>query len=132
MTRTPQATFNELVHRVSALVAGYSGQVQRLAELYAEKTHVSFPMTPDAQPLRTRAELRAHFADVASRLRGGVAGMRAEDVRIHQTTDPEVIVAEFRYQAGQPEGGLRLPNVFVMRVRDGEIIESRDYSASAA
>jgi hypothetical protein len=48
---------------------------------------------------------------------------------IHETTDPEVIVAEFEYQGTAAETGeeFALPGVFVMRVRDGEIVSSRDY-----
>jgi ketosteroid isomerase-like protein len=51
-----------------------------------------------------------------------------DNVTIHETTDPEVIVAEFEYQgttdADEPYA---LPAIFVMRVRDGEIVSSRDY-----
>jgi uncharacterized protein len=50
------------------------------------------------------------------------------NVTIHETADPEVIVAEFEYQ-GTTETGepYALPAIFVMRVRDGEIVSSRDY-----
>ena len=45
------------------------------------------------------------------------------------TTDPEVIVAEFEYQGtvAETEEPFVLPGIFVLRVRDGEIISSRDY-----
>jgi ketosteroid isomerase-like protein len=48
---------------------------------------------------------------------------------VHTTTDPEVIVAEFEYAGtivatGEP---FRVPAIFVLRVRDGLIVESRDY-----
>ncbi|MCX5096217.1 hypothetical protein OOK36_47105 [Streptomyces sp. NBC_00365] len=40
----------------------------------------------------------------------------------------EVIVAEFGYEFTLPVGTMtKVPCVFVMRVRDGQIIESRDY-----
>src|ERR1700689_4653087 len=54
---------------------------------------------------------------------------RVGNVTIHETTDPEVIVAEFEYQGtaagtGEPYA---LPGIFVLRVRNGEIVSSRDY-----
>ena len=50
------------------------------------------------------------------------------NVTIHETTDPEVIVAEFEYQGTTGAGeAYALPAIFVMRVRDGEIVSSRDY-----
>jgi ketosteroid isomerase-like protein len=40
-----------------------------------------------------------------------------------------VIVAEFEYQGTVAETGepFALPGIFVLRVRDGEIVSSRDY-----
>ncbi|MGH3659519.1 MAG: nuclear transport factor 2 family protein, partial [Micromonosporaceae bacterium] len=53
---------------------------------------------------------------------------RAVDTTVHETADPEVIVGEFAYEVTQADGTVNLvPCVFVMRVRDGEIVESRDY-----
>ena len=48
---------------------------------------------------------------------------------IHETTDPEVIVAEFEYQGTAADTGepYALPAIFVLRVRNGEIVSSRDY-----
>ncbi|MFL6074996.1 MAG: nuclear transport factor 2 family protein [Mycobacteriales bacterium] len=117
--RTPSDVFLALVRGVA------SGQRDGLADLYAERTHVEHPFHPlRPAPLRTRDELRAHFG-------GGGPALRREpvDIRIHQTTDPEVIVAEFAYAGTNPDTGesFRIPGIFVMRVRDGQIVESRDY-----
>jgi len=53
---------------------------------------------------------------------------RVGNVTIHETTDPEVIVAEFEYRgttdAGEPYAP---PTSFVLRVRNGEIVTCRDY-----
>jgi uncharacterized protein len=51
------------------------------------------------------------------------------NVTIHQTTDPEVIVAEFEYQGTSGDTGepYSVPGIFVLRVRNGEIVSSRDY-----
>ncbi|MFJ5262569.1 nuclear transport factor 2 family protein [Streptomyces sp. NPDC088387] len=111
-----------------ALVNGVAeGRWSELPGLYAEQTHVVHPFDPlRAAALRTRDELRAHFTpgDTGPRL-----NRRATNITIHQTTDPEVIVAEFEYRGTVEETGeaFALPGVFVLRVRDGQIVSSRDY-----
>jgi ketosteroid isomerase-like protein len=50
------------------------------------------------------------------------------DDHVYVTPDPEVVIFEFRY-AGVVDGrAFTLPCIFVVRVRDGEIVESRDYA----
>lgn len=77
--------------------------------------------------LAPRREQRLADGDLA----GGVRRLdrRAADITIHETTDPEVIVAEFAYRGTVVETGepFALPGVFVLRVRDGRIVSSRDY-----
>jgi len=46
---------------------------------------------------------------------------------VHRTADPEVVVAEFSYAGTADRGDFAVPCVFVVRVRDGRIVESRDY-----
>jgi uncharacterized protein len=118
---SPREVFLRLVHGVC------EGRWDELPELYAERTHVAHPFHPLGVPaLRSRDELREHFAAGSS----GVAfDRRPADITIHETADPEVIVAEFAYRgtvAGTDEP-VAVPCVFVLRVRDGEIVESRDY-----
>ncbi|MDR7302931.1 hypothetical protein [Haloactinomyces albus] len=52
-----------------------------------------------------------------------------EHVRIHDTGDPEVIVAELAYvsDGDGDDPPLSLRCCFVIRVRGGEIRETRDY-----
>jgi uncharacterized protein len=100
---------------------------EELPSLYAEQTHVVHPFDPHRAPaLRTRDELREHFrpTDTGPRLH-----RRPANITIHQTTDPEVIVAEFEYQGTVADTGepFTLPAIFVLRVRNGEIVSSRDY-----
>jgi uncharacterized protein len=124
-TLTPHEVFLKLVWGVS------EGRWDELADLYAEETYVEHPFAPgDAKPLRTREELREHFS----------AGRRLPPFRqepagitVHETADPEVIVAEFEYR-GTVEGGeaYTVPCIFVIRVRDGLIVASRDYIDHAA
>src|SRR5689334_20579183 len=117
---------------VSRLVAGRlsaaerEAQLDALADLYAEQTDVRHPFAPLGDtPLRTRAELREHFAAA------GPADEveRFEPVRpvVHATGDPEVIVFEFAYAISVDGREAEIPCIFVIRVREGRIVESRDY-----
>jgi uncharacterized protein len=118
---TPQDVFLALVDGVAA------GRWDELPDLYAEHTDVVHPFDPLRAPaLRTRAELRAHFRPTAA---GPELDRRPANITIHQTTDPEVIVAEFEYRGTVVETGETFvqPGIFVLRVRDGEIVSSRDY-----
>jgi ketosteroid isomerase-like protein len=120
---TPEEVFLKLVHGVAA--RDYAA----LPELYAEQTDVRHPMNPYGDhPLLSRAALREHFGGTGPRV-AGVVRFEPANIRVHQTADPEVIVAEFEYagtvlETGQP---FTVPAIFVLRVRDGLIVESRDY-----
>lgn len=98
-----------------------------LPGLYAEKTDVVHPFHPLRAPaLRTRDELRKHFHSASA---GPQMRRQPANIVIHETLDPEVIVAEFEYQGTVDDTGepFALPGIFVLRVRNGEIVESRDY-----
>ncbi|MDX6263016.1 MAG: uncharacterized protein QOH84_4704 [Kribbellaceae bacterium] len=120
---TPEEVFLRLVHGVA------DRDFEALPALYAEKTDVRHPMSPYGDhPLLSRDALREHFGGTGPRV-AEVVRFRPDAIRVHQTQDPEVIVAEFDY-AGTVLAtgeGFRVPCVFVLRVRDGEIVESRDY-----
>jgi uncharacterized protein len=120
MAPTPREVFHQLVWGVS------EGRWDELPELYAEKTYVEHPFAPAGdRPLRSRDELREHFS-AGKRMPPLV--QEPADITVHETADPEVIVAEFEYR-GTTENGetFRVPCVFVIRVRDGKIVGSRDY-----
>jgi uncharacterized protein len=111
-----------------ALVNGVAeGRWEDLPGLYAEQTDVLHPFDPLRHPaLRSRDELREHFTSASA---GPGPTRRVANVTIHQTTDPEVIVAEFEYQGTSGDTGepYSVPGIFVLRVRNGEIVSSRDY-----
>jgi ketosteroid isomerase-like protein len=118
---SPREVFLALVNGVA------EGRWDELPSLYAEQTHVVHPFDPlRPTALRSRDELREHFrpTDVTPRLH-----RRPANITIHETTDPEVIVAEFEYQGTNVDTGepFALPAIFVLRVRNGEIVDSRDY-----
>lgn len=121
MTRSPREVFLALVHGVAA------ERWEELPDLYAEQTDVVHPFDPLRSPaLRTRDALREHFRPTGA---GPRLHRRAAGITIHETGDPEVIVAEFEYRGTVADTGaaFTLPGIFVLRVRDGEIVSSRDY-----
>jgi uncharacterized protein len=129
---TPTEVVRAVAAGVGRLIAGDLTEPERealldhLAGLYAERTDVRHPFSPLGDtPLRTRADLRRHFAEGPGRARGAD---RFEAVgRVLETADPELVVFEFDY-AGSVDGrSFAVPCVFVTRVRDGVIVESRDY-----
>jgi ketosteroid isomerase-like protein len=92
----------------------------RLASLYAEDAVVEIPFAaPGGISVTGRADVHAHFLAAA---RGPLA-FTADHIVIHETADPEVVISEFDY-AGP---SYRFRNIQVLRVRDGKIVESRDY-----
>ncbi|MEU8611036.1 nuclear transport factor 2 family protein [Actinoplanes sp. NPDC048791] len=119
--QSPREVFLALVHGVA------EERWDELPGLYAEQTDVRHPFDPLRAPaLRTRDELREHLRPTGT---GPRLHRRATNITIHETTDPEVIVAEFEYQGTVAETGEPFvqPGIFVLRVRDGQIISSRDY-----
>jgi ketosteroid isomerase-like protein len=117
---TPESggtVFERLVHGVAG------ARWDELPELYAEETHVTHPFLPGSGVVRTRDELRAHF-------QAGKAlnpGFSVADLVTHRSTDPEVVIGEFAYQGEYGGRPVRIANIFVLRIRDGLIVESRDY-----
>lgn len=135
---TPGQVVQAVAEGVSRLVSGRltdverETQLDRLASCYAERTDVRHPFAPSGDtPLRTRAELRAHFAAVGTAT-PGVERFVPVDMAVHQTADPEVVVVEFAYAVSAGGRDVEVPCVFVVRVRDGVIVQSRDYADHVA
>ncbi|MEU8125065.1 nuclear transport factor 2 family protein [Spirillospora sp. NPDC049024] len=125
MTPPGAPTPREVFARLSAGIS--AGRWDELAALYAEDAVVEQPFAlPPAPPrLEGRAEIDRHFRAAAR----GPLELRARDVVVHETADPEVIVAEFGYDGRvvPPGRAFRVANIQVLRVRDGLIAETRDY-----
>ena len=116
---TPRQVFQRYLDAITAQ------RWDELPALYTQDAVVEHPFgPPDHRILHDRDELRTHFAA----LRDLGLRMQASDVLVHDTLDPEVIIAEFRYHGttntSQP---IRRRNIFVITVRDGHIVNSRDY-----
>lgn len=117
---TPREVFDQLSHLIS------TGAWTEAADLYAEDTVVDQPFALPA-PGRTvgREQIRAHFALAAT----GTLSVKAENVVVHETTDPETVIAEYDYLGHDSATGrsFRAANIQVLTVRAGLITSSRDY-----
>lgn len=119
--RSPREVFLALVHGLC------EGRLDEVVSLYAEKTDVSHPFDPmRGQGFMSQAQLAEHFA---KRPPSNTITAEPSNTRIHETQDPEVIVAEFAYAGENLETKTPFSYacICVMRVRDGQIVESRDY-----
>jgi len=114
-------------HVFERLIQGISNRSwDRLSELYADSVVVEQPFgLPHPLRLEGRDQLAAHFAAGAQL----PLELTARNVVVHETRDPEVIVAEFDYAGRVTSTGrsFTVPNILVIRVRDGKIVASRDY-----
>lgn len=125
MPATPRQVFESLLRGIT------ERRFDSLYELYAEDCTVDVPFAiPEPLHLAGRQALREHF-------QAGAAipiEMTATNVVVHETADPEVIVAEWDYHVRGTTTGKELTaaNIQVMRVRDGKIVATRDFHHHAA
>ncbi|MET8451683.1 nuclear transport factor 2 family protein [Streptomyces sp. NPDC005209] len=120
-TRSPRDVFQKLLNGITA------GRFSELAELYAEDTVVETVFEPlGPRRFEGRDTLRERFAQVAAH---SLIELTSSNVVIRETDDPEVIVAEWDYQVHHRVTGrtFEAANIQVLRVRDGLIVNSRDY-----
>ncbi|MBX6722254.1 MAG: nuclear transport factor 2 family protein [Dactylosporangium sp.] len=102
------------------------GRWTELSRLYADDAVVEQPLlAPTPGRIVGREQIDAHFSAAAS----GPIRLRVRNLVVHDTTDPEVIIAEYDYEATHAVTGrtTTLANIQVLRVRDGKIQASRDY-----
>jgi ketosteroid isomerase-like protein len=123
-TRSSRETAEQLLR---AAVSDIPGD---MADCYAPEVVIEMPFAVDAlYPSRietTREQLRARFqAGAASRRYKGL-----DNVVIHETADPEVIITEYELHGEMTATGEPFSARFAMviTVRDGHIVHSRDYS----
>src|SRR5262245_8525784 len=116
---SPRQVFESLLSGISA------GRWDDLPDLYAEAAVVDQPFSVPPTRLEGRARIQAHFAAAA----GGPLRLHARNVVVHETGDPEVVIAEYDYHGRVTTTGrtFEVANVQVLRVRDGRIVASRDY-----
>ncbi|MCO5994402.1 nuclear transport factor 2 family protein [Actinoallomurus rhizosphaericola] len=118
----PRAVYERILR------AALDGSPDDYADLYAADAVLEFPFAAPGLPrsLRGREGIRAH-------LRAAMGGaLKIEEFRgvvVHETTDPEVIVAEHAIVGTATASGLpcSIANLIVLTVRDGRIVHQRDY-----
>ena len=128
MTSEQRSTRTIIERHLERVSRGMSGD---LADAYAENAVVEQPFMPHGQGrIDGREALRAHFERAASLpLR-----FRVDNLVVHETTDPEVVIAEYDYDARvvPTDETFRVSNVQIFQVRGSEIVRSRDYHDHAA
>jgi ketosteroid isomerase-like protein len=120
MAASPREVFEH--HRRAITARAWS----ELSELYADDVVVDLPFNlPEPLRLKGREQLHARFLGAAKL----PLEMEMHNLVVHETSDPEVIVAEFDYHGRMTDSGREfdVANVIVMRVRNGKIVASRDY-----
>lgn len=119
-------TPRETVERLLSLTA--PGPTPEMADVYALDAVFELPFLPPGaeHPEGGRDAFRAHLVEGARIQRFD----SVDDVHIHETADPEVVIAEYRINGTVLATGKRfdLPIINVSRVRDGLIVSTRSYS----
>jgi ketosteroid isomerase-like protein len=115
-----------MVDQVRRMVAG---EGVAFAELFAEDGVLTYPFPAPGQPtqLLGREAIREYHS--AASQRRELIQMDGLEVRVRETDDPEVVVAEIEHHGtsrvtGQP---YRVRALGVIRVRDGKIVSYDDY-----
>ena len=114
-------------HVVRSLMQGISdGAWKDLHAWFSDDAVVEYPF---ALPSPTRLEgmeaIKKYFAAISVY----PMKLRMRDMVVHETSDPEVVVAEWDYDGLVTTTGktFRVSNITVTRVRNGKIVASRDY-----
>lgn len=102
------------------------------ADLYAPDGILEMPFAPPGalRRIEGREEIRALLAVAGQAARrAGRRIVRYDPVVVHETADPEVIVAEFDLHGEVSTTGerYRVSFIQVLRARDGQIVSMRDY-----
>ena len=121
ITRSPRETIDLFLRTV------VDGSRDDLADLYAPDVRIEIPFAPGGIPAVTegRETLRERMKAAAGRW----DFTSVEDVTVHETTDPAVLVAEYQVHGKATATGkdFALTYIAVMRVQDGLIVSARDY-----
>lgn len=119
---------------IEEIVTGFHDAMLRksadaLADLYAADGLHEFPFG-GLPPYRGREEVRAGY-----RASWGTSPAEVREVRrlaLHRTEDPEVVVVEQNVHVTVGERPITVPGLLVLRIRNGEIVHTRDYMDTSA
>jgi ketosteroid isomerase-like protein len=101
---------------------------EEVAGLWAEDVVVETPFAPPGRP--RRVEGRAAVLEMARAGRAALPfTLEMDEVTVHDTADPDVIIVEYALGAALPGTTERLsaPFIGVLRARDGQIAHWREY-----
>jgi ketosteroid isomerase-like protein len=120
----------EVFNRLHQFVLQYDADGQ--AELFAQDAIWEFPFAPTGiqHQLSGREQIRTVIKGGMQRSRqSGRRLLRYENVVVHQTQNPELIIVEFTLHGENAATGepYDVPYIQVLQVRDGQIILLRDY-----
>ncbi|HEV2634097.1 MAG TPA: nuclear transport factor 2 family protein [Actinocrinis sp.] len=119
--RTARETVDLFLH------TAVQGSRDELAELYAPDAVIEIPFAPGGVPgvTRGRETLRERMNAAAGRW----DFTSVENVTVHETTDPAVLIVEYRINGQVTATGnpFALNYIAVMRVENGLIASARDY-----
>jgi hypothetical protein len=101
----------------------------QIADLYAPEVVIEMPFGPPLIPARRetgREDLRAQLKEGATER----TYTAVENVTTHDTSDPDVVIAEYEIHGRLLADGreFRLPFLMIITVKDGLIVSSRDYN----
>jgi ketosteroid isomerase-like protein len=122
ISSSPRAVFERQI----ACLRTDDGETQ--LRLYAEDCVYEFPFATD-RPRRIvgREEIRRVMTPLWEEARRKGVRIAGYDGTLHETTDPEVVIAEFTLSIEVGQILSRISFVQVIRVRGGQIVELREY-----
>lgn len=126
-TETANRGPHEMLDRMLPLLR--DGNLDALADLYADNGVHELPFTPPGAPRRIegRERIRAYFTSTPSGVPLNFREFRP--VAVYDTADPDMIIAEYDAHGDVPATGhpFTARYLWVLKVADGEIVYWRDY-----
>jgi uncharacterized protein len=106
--------------------------IEGFIALFAPDGVMEMPFAGSALP--GRLEGQAAIAEFSRRAAGGLRFDDFENVAVHETGDPEVVIAETVTRATDVASGKSFvaPSIQLFRIRDGKILLFRAYTGPAA
>jgi ketosteroid isomerase-like protein len=106
--------------------------IEGFIALFAPDGVMEMPFAGSA--LADRVEGQAAIAEFSRRAAGGLRFDDFENVAVHETGDPEVVIAETVTRATDVASGKSFvaPSIQLFRIRDGQILLFRAYTGPAA
>jgi ketosteroid isomerase-like protein len=125
VTATPRETVDQLLR------ATLANSADDMASLYAADVVIELPFGQGGAPIRFEGRELLRERLVAAGNQRRFTGI--DEVVVRDTTDPEVVVAEYRVHGESTDGrAYALRFLMIVRVRDGLIVSSRDYGDTLA